>query len=885
MRRFLLPAAGLLALSLLFFWKMVFTNLILARGDTFLYFYPYWDYRAQTLLTGHLPLWNPYLFMGAPFLANSQAGVFYPLNWPLVVFSAPVAVKISIVVHIFIAALGTYRFARARGQSTLGALLSATLLALGGYLTAQVEHINQLQGLAWLPWLMVALHSACFATGRHPSPLSRVIRLAVVLALQFLAGHTQSTFIALVGMALYAFTHALATSRRSPWRLVNWSVYLGLAGIFALLLSAAQLLPTLELSQNSLRGGGLALPEALSFSLHPRLLGRALLPGYARSIFSEFVAYPGLVGLALMALGLKPEPKRLALLLLASLGLVFALGAYDPLYAGLAAFPPFNLFRAPARWLYLFAFGAALLAGFGLDELKACRPSRRLYLVLFLFPLTLLALTPLANAFTPAGETGPLGAPQWLDWLGWFLPLGALALIPVVLPPWRAPAVLSLALVELFFAAQHLPYNNLTTPDAYASIRPAMTQLLINNQIPASRFLSMSALRFDPGDLAELRGELDPQLPPEAVYDAIVATKHKEVLSPNLPLTWRVMAVDGFDGGILPLRHFADFTALFTGETSSDGRLRENLSVAPDPRLLALVNAQYLITDKVNDKWVDGVFYDLQFTLTLAENESTAIARVPAFTATALGLVLDSPSGSVKITFADGTTLDQPITQSRVHFDRPATPVAIVLTGPLTLRGLSLIDERSGVFQSLTLGPYRLAHSGDVKIYELLNPLPRAWVVPDAVVISDTVSAQAYLADPSFDPASSVILAQAPAQTGTPVNEIGSRAATITDYAPGYVRLMAEGPGYLVLTDAHYPGWQATVDGVSAPIIRADIMFRAVVLPAGEHVVEFRFVPQSLRLGLWISGLAWGTLVSGFFWSQRKVVGDVFSPGGRPKET
>src|SRR3990167_919457 len=82
-----------ICLVFLFFWKLAFTNLILARGDTFLYFYPYWDYRAQELLAGRLPLWNPYLFMGAPFLANPQAGVLYPLNWPLIFFAAPVAVK------------------------------------------------------------------------------------------------------------------------------------------------------------------------------------------------------------------------------------------------------------------------------------------------------------------------------------------------------------------------------------------------------------------------------------------------------------------------------------------------------------------------------------------------------------------------------------------------------------------------------------------------------------------------------------------------------------------------------------------------------------------------------------------------------------------------
>jgi len=894
MRRFLLPASGLLILILVFFWKMTFTNLILARGDTFLYFYPYWDYRAQTLLTGHLPLWNPYLFMGAPFLANSQAGVFYPLNWPLIVFPAPIAVKISIVVHISITALGAYRLARALGQSATGALLSASLLALGGYLTAQVEHINQLQGLTWFPWLLLGMHKTQFSM--HNSYFRQralpLVHCALCLSLSLLAGHTQSTFISLVGAALYFVVLRLHYLKFESWNLnLSFNDLLLPSSFFlALLLSAAQLLPTLELSQHSLRGGGLALREALSFSLHPQLLARALLPGYSRSLFSEFVAYPGLVGLALMFVGLKREPTRMALLLLAAVGLAFALGAFDPLYALLAAFPPFNLFRVPARWLFLFAFGVALLAGFGLDALKHRRSTLSLYLFLFLFPLALIALAPLANSFTPAGETGPLGAPHWPDWLGWLLPLGVLALITFVSAQWRAPATLTLALVELFIASQRLPFNHLTTPDAYTSVRPAMTQLLIiedsrseakraNNQLPPPRFLSMSALRFDPGDLAELRGELDPQLPPDAVYEALVATKHKEVLSPNLPLTWRVMAVDGFDGGLLPLRHYADFTALFTGEVSADGRLRENLTTAPDPRLLALVNAHYLITDKVNDAWIGDVFYDLQFTLTLAEGESTTIARVPRFTATALGLVMDSPSGSVEITFANGSITHYLITSPRVHFEQPAIPITLTLSGPLTVRGLSLIDERSGAFQSLTLGPYRLAHSGDVKIYELLTTLPRAFVVSEAIVVSDTTDAQAALAAPTFSPTTTVILAQRPERSEAERNEVEGRSATITHYAPEYVRITAQGPGYLLLTDAHYPGWQATMDGAPTPILRANLMFRAVALPPGEHVVEFRFAPPSVTIGLWVSGITWGLVVAGLIWSRRKNIGDVFRKG------
>jgi len=901
---------------LLFFWKLAFTHLILARGDAFLYFYPYWDYRARALLSGHLPLWNPYLFMGAPFLANSQAGVLYPLNWPLVFFPAPVAVKISILIHLLIAALGAHLFARrALGQSTLGALLSAILFSLGGYLTSQVEHLNQLQALAWFPWLLFSVHQSITNSQSNkpffllPSSFLPLLTSSLLFSLQLLAGHTQSAFISLVGVSLYAAILLITQHRSLPQppphqenfrpssrevadtlqgavlRLLSFILHPSSFILLSLLLASAQLLPTLELSQQSLRSGGLPLREALSFSLDPRLLGRALLPGYSRGLFSEFVAYLGLIGLTLAAFGIKKTPARLALLALALLGLLFALGLYNPLYALLAAIPPFNLFRVPARWLFLFAFGSALLAGHGLDELSQRRPG----LWPLVFGLFLIFLSPLANNLIPAGETGPLGPPAVRDLAGWLLPLILLTALTLIRLPdrWRAFSIFLLATLELFCAAQILPYNHLTTPEAYSSVRPAMTQLLASSSAAASvdsRFLSMSALRFDPGDSAELHSELNPQLPPEAVYDAIVATKNKEVLSPNLPLAWNVPAVDGYDGGLLPLKNYALFTQLFTGSISADGRLRENLSkgirpdapTVPDSRLLSLVNARYLITDKVDDAWIEDIFYDLQFTLTLKDGEQSTLASVPKFQATALGLVADSFSGHIHLTFADRSSVDLPSSSflppsSVLPFPQPATPTSITLTGPLVARGLSLIDERSGAFQSLTLGPYHLVHSGDVKIYENLNVLPRAFVVPNAVVITDDSAALTALADPNFDPASVVILASTPVsgvrsqesevrsallRPSSSVLRLPSREA-VSSYSPELIQLTASGPGYLLLTDAYYPGWIATIDDAPVPILRADLMFRAIELPAGSHIVEFRFEPRSVKIGLWISGVTW----------------------------
>jgi len=846
---------ALAALVLLFLRQAAFTNLIFARGDTLLYFYPYWDYRAQTLLAGRLPLWNPYLFMGVPFLANSQAGVFYPLNWPLIFFSAPVAVKISIVIHLIIAAWGTFALARKVFElDLLPATFAAALFALGGYLTAQIEHVNQLQGLAWLPLALLATHRVL-----HHRSLFHCSLLSLFIALQLTAGHTQTAFITLVACAFIAL-HSLILSRLSfdAWRfhLIGLGV-LGLGIFLAFALSAIQLLPTFELSRLSLRGSGLPLNEAVSFSLNPLLLGRALLPGYSRLIYSEFVTHIGVIPLLLALFALQSlitnykspvsslnSPLFLAALL-AFTGLFFALGGYNPLYLLLARFAPgFNLFRVPARWLALWALGSAMLAGYGLQRLNnGIRNTQYPWAFGILGFAILFTLTFISTPFTPPGEIGPLGLPTFHDLTLWLTPL----LLTFVVSRFSFRGLhlgfwlLGFGILELLLASQSLPLNHLTTPDAYASIRPAMTQLLAatTEAAPPDRFLSLSALEFDPGDLKELQSELNPQLPPEAVYDAIIAAKHKEVLSPNLPLTWRVPSVDGYDGGILPLRQYAGFAKNFGDvPANTDGRLRQFLKAIPPNELLSLINTRWIITDKTDDQWIDNVFYDLQFAFEVTPDQPLTLSRIPKFQATALGLVLlwerfPTANGAVTVTFADGSTSQLPITNNqsqlaiRLHFAGPSTLTGLAITtdSALTLRGASLIDERTDTFQSLTLGPYRLAHSGDVKIYENLNVLPRTFIT------------QSLISNP-----------QSPKLNG--ITRILKYEAERV-----LVETTTEAPGYLILTDTDYPGWAATVDGEPTDIQTAYGLFRAVPLPAGTHTVEFRFEPTSLKLGAGITTL------------------------------
>ena len=854
MRRLWAPLLGV-GLVVAVLAPLLCTNLILARGDTFLYFYPYWDARAAALRDLRLPLWTPDVFMGVPFLANPQTGVLYPLNWLVAPFSAPLAVKISLGLHAVLAWLGMAGLARrSLALSRPAALLSATTFALGGYLLAQAEHINQFQALAWFPWL------AWILTAGSLSRLRRLLLASLVVALQVLAGHTQSVVISGLGAALWVVTERAAhTSGRWTARLSAAAA--GLlpligAALIAALLAAGQLLPTAELQQLSLRSGGLEWRDAVSFSLDPRLLSLALLPGYSRSLFTEFVASPGLIALGLAAVGAAAaDRRRWPALVITLLGLAFAFGAYDPIYAGLAFFPPFNLFRVPARWLFLFAAGVALLAGLGLDALKTASPRTRWAAAAV--AVALLAGVALSIGRTPAGETGPIGRPAWADLLGWG---AALATLLVLL--WRgggqrwAWLAVSIATLEVGLGARALPLlADLTAPEAYTSLRPALLQLLVDparsttEGPPPGRVVSMSALQFDPGDLGELRDLYGPQLSAAGLETLIVATKHKEVLSPNLALTWHVPSVDGFDGGILPTRAYAEFTSLFTGELSSDGRLREHVTAAPDPRWLALVNARWLIADKTGDVWLDGVYYDTLLARSLAAGEAARLAIDPAFPADRLGVLSDTGG---RLTILKG--------ESRAEFtfeaghsliDLPFAPETLELIGPTSVQALTVLNTQSGAFQSVPLRAYRLAHSGDVKVYEVLDRLPRAFVARNAEVVSTAADALARMSDPAFVPEDTALLL--PTLVALPQSNAAPASVAFVESSAERVVLEATGPGLLVLTDANYPGWKATVDGEDTPIVATDIVFRGLALGPGKHTVVFTFAPSSVTFGLTVS--------------------------------
>jgi hypothetical protein len=142
------------------------------------------------------------------------------------------------------------------------------------------------------------------------------------------------------------------------------------------------------------------------------------------------------------------------------------------------------------------------------------------------------------------------------------------------------------------------------------------------------------------------------------------------------------------------------------------------------------------------------------------------------------------------------------------------------------------------------------------------EPLPRAYAVA-GVRVADGIHGLMALIDPAFDPRREIVL---PEGRSAAAPEGFRGQARVVRESADRVQLDAElsTGGYVVLVDGHDPGWRARVDGRPAALLRANVAFRAVAVPAGRHTVEMVYRPTAALAGLVVSGITLVALVAAF---------------------
>lgn len=398
----LFPAAIILA-PLLLFWRWLFYGEVLYWGTLLLQFWPWRHLVKISLLAGRWPLWNDLLGNGTPLLANLQSAVFYPPNLLLLALPVEHMLTAQMVLHLILAGLLMMAYARHLRLNSFAGAVAGLSYMLSGYLIGRSQFPPMVATAAWFPLLLLLADR--LASQRT---VKNAVWLALALAVQLLAGHAQLWFYGLLLIFPYLVfrsrqaSQLTGTSLReaaggvsaSPVKPVGHAVLLALAAVLlALLLAAAQLLPTAEFLSQSPRSNGPQQTAALTYSYWPWRLVTLLAPdffgnpaqgnywGYAN--YWEDHAYVGVLPLllALFAVGhvLKHRknifgdaatPAALRTVpffaVVVPVSLILAMGWNTPVYLWVYKFlPGFALFRAPARLLIWFTVAMSLLAGVG----------------------------------------------------------------------------------------------------------------------------------------------------------------------------------------------------------------------------------------------------------------------------------------------------------------------------------------------------------------------------------------------------------------------------------------------------------------------------------------------------------------------------------------
>ncbi len=371
----------LIILDVVFFHELLLNpnNMLSPGADIAAGYAPWFLLFTKTVHTfGQLPLWNPLFFSGTSFIGNPQAALFYPLHW--LFFITPFYATFGYIVALDVLLMGifTYFYCKIIKQPTESALLSAIILMFSGTVLTRIYpgHFYILNSFCWFPGLLYLseryLQKKFFGT---------CIAATITFALMYLAGSIQIAFYSTFFVFLYYILRYYSITGFSrfffPTKLWLFPLIVLGGGIG---LTAVQLLPQIELSSFSGRGGGLEFMQSSSFSSHPYQILTLLLPHFfgdeskmgfwGKGNFWETCGYIGIIPfiLALLSLLKRKNTYITIFLLFAVLTTLLSFGNHTPVfYLFYKIVPGFDLFRAPARFLFIYAFSMSVLAGFGLQ--------------------------------------------------------------------------------------------------------------------------------------------------------------------------------------------------------------------------------------------------------------------------------------------------------------------------------------------------------------------------------------------------------------------------------------------------------------------------------------------------------------------------------------
>ena len=364
-------------LAVLFFFRSILQNQIIWGFDTPKIVFPFIFLLDESFKFFHLPLWTPDIYFGFPIGADGQIPWFYPFSILHVFLSLYLAVSILSFLHVFLAGIFTYIFARTINLGRLASMFAGIAFMFNGFIVAHMQYFSHIYAYAYLPLILLFIELA----------ISKKDNFYFILAggsfgLQLLTGHPNIPVMTIIYVGLYILLRSIS---KLPRLFIGILTTIGVA----LLVALPYLLYTLRLIPLSIRGQGVEFLDATnaSFSLYDFIT--FIFPnfffdkinntwlftnnwhfwGYWGQI--ETTGYVGVITVFLTPFALLKITRKKAtpFFILLVISLLLALGKNTPVYKLLLNIPIFDGLRAPGRFLFLTDFSLAILAGFGITSL------------------------------------------------------------------------------------------------------------------------------------------------------------------------------------------------------------------------------------------------------------------------------------------------------------------------------------------------------------------------------------------------------------------------------------------------------------------------------------------------------------------------------------
>lgn len=894
--------AGLVLLAATAVWSAATHNVLSsAGGDSVIEHIGDLTWAARVFRTANLPLWNPYLYSGVDQPALAQTAVFYPINLGLYgLFPPLIAFNLSMVLHFLLAAYFMRRYLQTLGLSPRAVTLGALIFSCCGFMFVHKGLVPMFDATVWIPAVFF-----CVERWLRKGQWKYSLWGGACLALQLLSGWPQAVVLSGIYLVLYVF-FALPQARNKLLFL------LGIAALFAFsaALGMVQILPTLAFKQSSNLS---QIPFWLyaSNSYPPRLLLLLLFPFFFGADFPTLFAplewgprefsvstiyvgiLPLMLALAALFLWRRSRHVRYASLLV-PLSAYLALGTYTHYGRQLYHVPVYNFFRDHYEHFQFFAFGMATLAAVGFSSIAGEQINRRYGRALALaVPLTPISAAVFILLHAPAIVGGlHLENPGWPSLLSQTVSLRSPAVVvPILLIAssavmfWllvssrrkRWSATLALALVALDLAlvavlAEPMPTRYEPTA-AEAAILPLLRQATHENTRTLSLLSDTFFLRTNANQVAPYAdilgfGSLTPYPYAELLsLDAAGGSLDRFELLVNhrilslLNVRYVLLTAADFNKAA-SLLHVGDFTGAKPAESDAAATNLvhpQNWKAISSVESLGASNAF---------RSVKGEVHGVEQPVTLAAQTVYQLSfdyRADPGQVADLSIVLRSSNATRLFSLNPPMIGRDTRRYARLYVTGPEagkSQLQFLSTSRTTLYVSNINLSRVPVPNNDST--YRVAaRAGDFHVLENPQPLPRAFFVPQVRHVDSYADARAalWLVTDPLDLSQEALVEDTTRELPRHFDLGVVRELT---YGQNEVRVRTSCAGacFLVVTDAYWPGWRATLDGRDTPIYRADGVVRGIAVPQGDHEIRFRYFPATYRLGFAISLLASALLIA-----------------------